>query len=49
MRTIWGRLTLECYRQPGDTKKAPWYAYPLVVVFVTCLYGFMQMADAAGF
>ncbi|NYT67936.1 hypothetical protein [Pusillimonas noertemannii] len=35
MKQLLSRITLECYRQPGDTDKAPWYAYPLTVLFVT--------------
>jgi len=49
MKHLWHRISLECYRQPGDTEKAPWYAYPLIAVFVAGLYAFVQMADAAGF
>lgn len=49
MKHFWSRITLECYRQPGDTEKAPWYAYPLAVLFIVAVYGFFQMADAVGF
>lgn len=49
MKHLWHRINLECYRQPGDTSKAPWYAIPLTIVLLVSLYGFLQMADAAGF
>lgn len=49
MKHLWNRITLECYRHPDDTDKAPWYAYPLAIVFVVGVYAFVQMADAAGF
>lgn len=48
MKHLWNRITLDCYRAPGD-KPAPWYAYPLTVVFVVCVYAFMQVGQAAGF
>lgn len=48
MKHLWSRISLECYRQPGE-KPAPWYAYPLTVLFVVGLYAFVQMADAVGF
>lgn len=48
MKHLWNRLTLECYRQPGE-EPAPWYAYPLTVLLVVAVFGFMQMADAVGF
>lgn len=49
MRHLWNRLTLECYRQPGDTDKAPWYAYPLTVLFIVGLYAFASIGEAVGF
>ncbi len=48
MKAIWSRITLECYRAPGD-KPAPWYAYPLTVVFVIGLYAFASIGEAVGF
>lgn len=49
MKTLWSRLTLECYRHPDDTEKMPWYAYPLTAVFIVGAYMFVQALDAAGF
>jgi len=49
MKRLWHRISLECHRQPGDTETAPWYAYPLTVVFIVGVYSFVQMADTAGF
>jgi hypothetical protein len=33
MRHIWNRITLECYRQPGEDPM-PWYAVPLTILFL---------------
>lgn len=48
MKHLWSRISLECYRQPGE-EPAPWYAYLLTVLFILGLYAFVQMADAVGF
>lgn len=49
MRTIWNRITLECYRQPGDEERAPWYAYPLALAFIVGAYALVQTLDAVGY
>ncbi|WP_167670813.1 hypothetical protein [Allopusillimonas ginsengisoli] len=46
---IWGRITLEHTRQPGDDQKAPWYAYPLAAVVLAGFYVLVSTLDKTGF
>ena len=40
MKHIWNRITLERYRLPDDDEKTPWYAWPLVALFI---YGWLNI------
>lgn len=48
MKTFWSRITLQCYCRPGE-KPAPWYAYPLALVFIVGMYAVASIGDVAGF
>jgi len=48
MKHIWNRLTLECYRQPGE-EPMPWYAVPAALLFIAGWLGADLILTAAGF
>lgn len=49
IRIIWSRITLEAYRQPGDTEKMPWYAIPGCIAVVFGAYVVMELGRVTGF